>query len=147
VPGDYVMRIVNYAAEGTTWTASVERFGSGAPAHYEEVGKETWTLTCESGDGKKVYETHKVFVDRGESVSLNLACGRSQTPVEPGRTNAPRAKKRATAAKIKKAKKARATCVRKAKKKANAKRRRAAKRACARAYNRRVRRIRARARR
>ena len=26
VPGDYVMRIVNYAAEGTTWTANVESF-------------------------------------------------------------------------------------------------------------------------
>ncbi len=36
-PGDYVMRIVNFAAEGTTWTAAVETFDGGTPAHYEEV--------------------------------------------------------------------------------------------------------------
>jgi hypothetical protein len=75
VPGDYVMRIVNYAAEGTTWTANVESFQNGAPAHYEEVGRENWTLTCESADGQTVYDTREVFVDRGQSVALSLPCG------------------------------------------------------------------------
>jgi hypothetical protein len=149
VPGNYVMRIVNYAAEGTTWTAAVETFDSGTPAHHEEVGKESWTLTCESPDGQTVYETHSLFVDRGERVSLDLACGGSRTtkPGSPEGKNPPGAKKRSTGAKIKRAKKARATCLKKASKRKRAKRRRTAKKACRRAYNRQVRRIRARARR
>ena len=136
------MRIVNFAAEGTTWTAAVETFDAGTAAHYEEVGKENWTLTCESADGSTVYETRQVFVDRGERVSLDLACGGSQPTAGKKPTGA---KKRATAAKIKKAKKARATCIKKAKKLERAKKRKAAKRACKRTYKRKVRRIRARA--
>ena len=151
-PGNYVMRIVNYAAEGTTWTASVESFSNGAPAHYEEVGKENWTLTCESRDGKTVYETRNVFVDRGDRVNLNLACGASQTPTG----QKPKVGMRSvTAAKIKRAKKARAACIKKAKTKARkastkskrAKKRKAGVKRCKRAYKRRVARIRARARR
>jgi hypothetical protein len=166
VPGDYVMRIVNYAAEGTTWTATVETFDGGTPAHYEEVGRESWTLTCESRDGKTVYDKRSVFVDRGESVNLNLPCGGAQTPSKPGPTggtkpptggNRPGAKnqpgadnqagrkKLTTAQKIKKAKKRRAACLRKARARTSAKRRKAAKRACKRTYRRKVRRIRARA--
>jgi hypothetical protein len=136
VPGNYVMRIVNYAAEGTTWTASVESFKGGEPAHYEEIGKETWTLTCESPDGKTVYETHKVFIERGQRVSLNLACGRQPEPTRGGN------RREAIAKKIKVAKKKRARCVRRARKIEKAKKRRAAVKQCRRTYKRRVRRIR-----
>ena len=77
IPGEYRMRIVNYAAAGDTWTVEVERFAGGTGPSYEEVGRENWTLTCESADGQTVYETHEVFVDRGQSVAMNMPCGGS----------------------------------------------------------------------
>ena len=78
-PGEYVFRVVNYLASDTNWVATVERLDV-EEAHYEEIGQENWTLTCESADGQTVYETHEVFVDRGQSVALNLPCGGSKKP-------------------------------------------------------------------
>jgi hypothetical protein len=83
VPGEYRMRIVNFAAAGDDWSAKVERFAAGAPAHYDEVGKENWTLTCESADGATVYETHEVFVDRGQAATVNMPCGGSTKKPKP----------------------------------------------------------------
>ena len=73
-PGEYVFRVVNYLASDTNWVATVERVQA-EPSRYEEIGKENWTLTCESADGQTVYDTREVFVDRGQSVALSLPCG------------------------------------------------------------------------
>ena len=80
-PGEYTIRIVNYAASNPPdWTLSVQQFDVPAPETVEQ--KEYWTVTCESADGATVYETHQVFVDRGESVTLDMPCG-GKTPKPP----------------------------------------------------------------
>ena len=69
--------VENYIADGP-WTLTIEQF-EGQPDQVVP-GREAWTLTCEGTDGH-VYETHQVFVDRGQRVTLNMACG--QTVPEP----------------------------------------------------------------
>ena len=76
-PGTYVARVENYVADGP-WTLTIEQF-EGQPDQVVP-GREAWTLSCEGTDGH-VYETHQVFVDRGQRVTLNMACG--QTAPEP----------------------------------------------------------------
>jgi hypothetical protein len=77
-PGEYVVRVVNYAAQSTDWTLTVERVDVAEPQVLDV--RENWTLTCESADGGTVYETHQVFVDRGQRVALSLPCGATTTP-------------------------------------------------------------------
>ena len=72
-PGDYVLRVANFLAASQNWTAKVERFTTSA----DQVipgNREAWTLECLSGS--KVLERREVFVDRGQTVALKLACGR-----------------------------------------------------------------------
>jgi hypothetical protein len=74
-PGTYVARVVNFAGVDNDWRLSVREFAAGEP---QPGIREAWTVTCESANGKVVYETHEVYVDRGERVTLDLPCG---TPV------------------------------------------------------------------
>ena len=41
-----------------------------------------WNLTCEDGAGN-VIESRKVYVDRAQAVSLQLACGAASSPTQP----------------------------------------------------------------
>lgn len=70
--GDYRARVRNYAGVTNDWTLTTREFDGGGT---EPGGRETWTVSCESPDGKTVYETHQVFVDRGEQVTLDMPCG------------------------------------------------------------------------
>jgi len=129
--GEYVAKIVNRVASGSTWELGVRRLNS----EQEVVASgetEAWTLSCESADGKTVYETHDIVINRGERKSLDLRCGGKKG--KPGKTKAER---------IKSAKKKRAACTRKARKIKRAKKRKAAVRSCRHTYKRRVARIRA----
>ena len=130
--GTYVARVVNYAATGQTWELTAERLYK-APDVFTDLGKrEAWTLSCESADGKTVYETRSVEIERGERQSLSLACGGKKS--KKGKTKAQR---------IKAARKKHAACVHNAKKIERAKKRKAAVKSCKRTYRRKVRRIRA----
>lgn len=73
-PGDYVLRVKNYLALEQGWSATVQRFASTADT-VVPPRREAWTLTCSIGQGK-VLEKRDVYVARGETVALKLACGR-----------------------------------------------------------------------
>ena len=126
--GEYVAKIVNRMGTGSTWELGVRRLNS--EQNLVESGvQEAWTVSCESADGKTVYETRDVVIDRGERQSLSFACG---------------AKKAKTKAqKLRAAKKKRAACLAEARKIKRAKKREAAVKSCRRTYRRRAARIRA----
>jgi hypothetical protein len=69
-PGEYVLRVHNWAASGE-WTANITQF----PGQFvrEDLGRrEAWRLTCESGG--ETLASRDVFVERGERVDLRNAC-------------------------------------------------------------------------
>lgn len=70
VAGEYVARVVNFAAVNPDWTLTFGVYGS-----TEEVlntgTTEAWVLTCETTDGR-VLSRQGVVVDRGEQVRLNV---------------------------------------------------------------------------
>ena len=68
--GDYILRVVNFAAVTPAWTMKAEVFEPG-PDIVTGGGEEAWKLTCHSANGVK---TQKVYVDRGERVSVENAC-------------------------------------------------------------------------
>jgi hypothetical protein len=71
--GDYVLRVINFAATGTAWTLTASAFTTSAETVPGLV--ENWTLTCER-DGR-VRQTVPVVVDRGQQLRVDLrACGR-----------------------------------------------------------------------
>jgi hypothetical protein len=134
--GTYVARVVNYSATGQTWELTAERLFQ-APDVFTDLGKrESWTLTCESPDGKTVYETQQVQIERGERASLDLKCG------APGATK-PKPKPKTKAQRLRAAKMKRAACLAEARTIKRAKKREAAAKSCRRAYRRRAARIRA----
>jgi hypothetical protein len=130
--GEYVAKIVNRVGSGSTWQLGVRRLDSKQKVVDSGV-QEAWTLTCESADGKTVYEKREIVIGRGERRSLGLKCGGRKATSKSGG-----GKK----AKIKAAKRKRATCLRKAKKIDKAKKRKAKAKRCKRTYRKRVRRIR-----
>ena len=162
--GTYVAKIVNRVGTGATWELGVRRLDS-TQRVVESGVKEAWTITCESADGKTVYDTREVTIDRGQRVALDFACGEVAAPGQPGTPGTPGApgapgpdgkpgpdgqpgasggdkpksgNRAKTRAKIKKAKKKRAACVKKARKIKKAKKRKAAVRRCNRNYRRAV---------
>jgi hypothetical protein len=145
--GTYVARVVNYSASGQTWELTARRLYT-APDVFTDLGKrEAWTVSCESADGKTVYQKRTVQIERGERQRVTFACGASRA--NPPKANEPTGnspkadrKRRSKADRLKAAKRKRAACITKAKTLKKAKKRRAAKRACKRVYNRRARRIR-----
>ena len=131
--GEYVAKIVNRMGTGSTWQLGVRRLNS--EQNVVLSGKqEAWTVSCESADGKTVYETREVFINRGERASLNLACG--------GKKKVKKKSADSKRAKIKAAKAKRAACIADAREIKKARKRKAAKQSCERTYDRRVRRIR-----
>ena len=72
-PGEYVLRVNNYAASGD-WTANITQF-PGEFVLTDKGVREAWTLSCEVG-GKTVARRH-VRVDRGQKVSAGTVCGKS----------------------------------------------------------------------
>ena len=70
-PGDYVLRVINFASVSPTYDLKATLFDSKVVDSHEVPGLiENWTLTCEK-DGK-VLQTESVVVDRGEQVKVNL---------------------------------------------------------------------------
>jgi hypothetical protein len=70
-PGDYVLRVVNFAAANPNWTMTAELFGPG-PDIIIGGGKEAYLLTChKSGQ----FKTQKAYVDRGGRLNVGNACG------------------------------------------------------------------------
>jgi Zinc carboxypeptidase len=71
-PGNYVIRVVNFASVTTTFTVTAGVYGSAG----EDVSGggivETYTLTCERSNGT-VLQTVNVAVDRGRAKKLTLS--------------------------------------------------------------------------
>jgi hypothetical protein len=68
--GDYILRVVNFAAVNPAWTMKAEVFEPG-PDIVTGGGKEAWKLTCQVGHQTK---TQKVYVDRGQRVDVGNPC-------------------------------------------------------------------------
>ena len=68
--GDYVLRVVNFAAVTPAWTMTAELYGPG-PDVVTGGGKEAYKLTCHGGGGVK---TQKVYVDRGQRITIDKPC-------------------------------------------------------------------------
>ncbi|MBD8870184.1 M14 family zinc carboxypeptidase [Nocardioides donggukensis] len=75
-PGDYVLRVINFASTAPTYTLTATLFDSTLVDSEEVPGLiENWTMTCEV-DGK-VRQRESVVVDRGQRVRVDLSeCGR-----------------------------------------------------------------------
>ncbi len=75
-PGDYVLRVVNFASVTPSYTLTATLFDSTTVSSEEVPGLiESWTLSCER-DGR-VVEQVPVVVERGQQVKVDLnACGR-----------------------------------------------------------------------
>jgi hypothetical protein len=69
VPGDYVLRVVNYLAAGP-WTVEAKWFEAG-PDQVVPGKTEAWTLRCERPDGVTV--SRKLEIERGERRDV-VAC-------------------------------------------------------------------------
>lgn len=76
VPGDYVLRVINFAAASPTYTLTASVLDETVTESQAVPGKvERWTLTCEKKG--KVLQTAQVRVDRGQAKKLKLkACFR-----------------------------------------------------------------------
>lgn len=68
IPGEYVMRVINWASTDPEWTWSVKFFGPG-PNRPAPKTTETWDLRC--GDGPVT----KVAVERGQRFDGGVLCG------------------------------------------------------------------------
>ena len=68
-PGDYIIRVTNFASATPTWTVTAEQFDSTVDTTTGLV--EQWTLSCLDRDGR-VLEQMSIQVDRGEHVKANL---------------------------------------------------------------------------
>ena len=142
--GTYVARVIYYmtgapqTGQGNDWHMTVSRYQ--LQPDKVEAGKEYWTMSCETADGKTTLESKQIYVERGQAVSSDFTCGQASQAVLGEKTasaNPPRRKattKRAAcmkkAAKVK-LKKKRTAAVRRCKKRyptAAEKRRAAAKR-------------------
>ena len=69
-PGDYVLRVINYASTSPTYTLTATLFDSTVVSSEEVPGLiENWTMTCEK-DGR-VLQQQSVVVNRGQQAKLN----------------------------------------------------------------------------
>ncbi len=70
-PGEYVLRVVNFASTAPTYTLSATLFDSALVSSEEVPGLiESWTLTC-AVDGR-VRQRESVVIDRGEQAKIDL---------------------------------------------------------------------------
>jgi hypothetical protein len=76
VKGGYVLRVINYASGGPTYTLKATLLKATLVDSEVVPGKvERWTLNCEKKG--KVLQTVKVRVDRGQRAGVDLgACAR-----------------------------------------------------------------------
>jgi hypothetical protein len=80
VPGDYVLRVLNYASVAPTFTLSAATFRrSVTKVHPALVPFEQWTLSCLTPGGT-VLQQVKVLVSRGDRVVVDLAECRRRWP-------------------------------------------------------------------
>jgi hypothetical protein len=80
VPGDYVLRVLNYASVADTYTLTTRTFRTGVTkVHPALVPFEEWTLSCMTPSGT-VLQTVKVLVSRGDRVVIDLAECRRRWP-------------------------------------------------------------------
>ena len=71
-PGDYVLRVINFASTTPTYTLTGTLFDSTVVSSEEVPGLiENWTLTCEKNG--KVLQQVPVVIDRGEQSKVNLS--------------------------------------------------------------------------
>ena len=71
-PGDYVLRVINFASTTPTYDLSATLFDSVVVSSEEVPGLiESWTLTCEK-DGR-VLQQVPVIIDRGEQSKIDLS--------------------------------------------------------------------------
>jgi hypothetical protein len=75
-PGDYVLRVINYASVAPSYTLKATLFDSRTVESREVPGLiESWTLTCEKNG--QVLQRLPVVVDRGQRVKADLSeCAR-----------------------------------------------------------------------
>ncbi len=70
-PGDYVLRVINFASVAPSYTLSATLFDSQVVDSHEVPGLiENWTLTCEK-DGR-VLQSTPVVIDRGQQAKVDL---------------------------------------------------------------------------
>jgi hypothetical protein len=128
--GDYVARVVYFltgadtVAPANNWTLELQRFRKGPDK--VETGREEYTLTCQSADGK-VLDTRQVYVERGQRAAVDLcapAAAQSVAGEKVASTNPP----------VKKTVSKRAICMKKAAKIKSKKKRKAAIRRCKKRY-------------
>ncbi len=71
-PGDYVLRVINYASTTATYKLTATLFDSTVVSSKEVPGLiENWTLTCEQNG--KVLQQVPVIIDRGEQSKVDLS--------------------------------------------------------------------------
>ncbi|HET7689124.1 MAG TPA: M14 family zinc carboxypeptidase [Nocardioidaceae bacterium] len=76
-PGDYVLRVINFASTAPTYTLTATLFDSTLVSSETVPGLiEAWTLTCEKNG--KVLQSVPVVVDRGEQVKVDLSACRQR---------------------------------------------------------------------
>jgi hypothetical protein len=136
-PGNYVLRVVNFAAAVGTWTAKVGRYRTTSTTSTGHT--EAYTMTCEVGGS--VVRSTEVTIGRGQTLSVN-PCSAATPPAVTGTSDKPKphgkpkAKPKKTASCTAKAKKKQGKARRKAlancKAKARAKQRAAQRKAAAR---------------
>lgn len=79
-PGDYVLRVINYASTASTFTLTAATFRVGVTkVHPALVPFEEWTLTCLTPAGT-VLQRLKVQVSRGDRVHVDLTECRREWP-------------------------------------------------------------------
>jgi hypothetical protein len=87
--GDYVARVIYYltgaqqVAPANDWHMKVSRFAN--QPDKVESGKEYWTMSCESAGGQ-VLESKDIYVERGQTVTADFACGGTAPPPSVGGT-------------------------------------------------------------
>jgi hypothetical protein len=143
-PGNYVLRVVNFAAAVGTWTAKVGRYRTTSTTSTGHP--EAYTMTCEVGGS--VVRSTEVTIGRGQTLSVNpcsaatppAVSGTSPKPTPPGVSGAsakpkphskPKKKLSCAAKANKKQGKARRKALANCKAKARAKQRAAQRRAAA----------------
>jgi hypothetical protein len=70
-PGNYVLRVINFASVTTTFTVTAGLYGVVGEDVFGGYVVESYKLTCERADGT-VLQTTKVTVDRGRTQRVNL---------------------------------------------------------------------------
>lgn len=72
LPGDYVLRVINYQSVASTYTLTAQAFREGVTkVHPALAPYETWKLTCSTPAGA-VLQTVNVLVSRGDRVVIDL---------------------------------------------------------------------------